>query len=535
MNKKWKTLVIRLLCAAMMAAAISFQSFAASARISFSDPSGNVGEEISVTMKFTSTSGEALGNTDVMLAYDAAKLEYINETENASGGNGAIRVWSVPEGKTEAATVLRFRALTAGTATITVTSWEGYDNNGQALTLDRQGSSTITINGLETSSTDATLQSLQVSPGQLTPAFTPATENYTVTVGLDTDKLTVSANANNENATVAVEGGTDLVEGENTVVCKVTAEDGTTVKNYTIVVNKTEGGENLETSESEEAAPEPEVLAELEVTAKKIRIIEKPDDVEVPNGFKDSSIAIGDARVQGWTWAADEDPRYCVFYGMNENGDQDFYRYDLRDKTVQRYFADENGSGDVSSEYVDAVEKYNSLVDTYEMTRMIMFALIGVSAVLLIVLIVVVVKKRGGGDGNEGGFREPESRSAARSSAGTGRKASKEERYMMGEEDSYEEDDDFEEEELPEDAYLPEEAPSEESAAAKPSGQAVRGGAASKPSGQAVRGGVAGKPSEPVEDVEQAIAATLAKEAAAASEESSEDDEDDFEFVDLDD
>lgn len=508
MNKKWKALVIRLLCAAMLTAAISFQSFAANAKIAFSDPSGDVGQEISVTMKFTSTSGDALGNTDVMLAYDAAKLEYINETENASGGNGAIRVWSVPEGKTEAATVLRFKALTAGTASITVTSWEGYDNNGQMLTLDKQGSSTVTIRGLATSSTDATLKSLQVSPGQLTPAFTPATENYTVTVGLDTDKLTVSANANNDKATVAVEGGTELAEGENTVVCKVTAEDGATVKNYTIVVNKVEGGEAAGAPEgSGETVPEtkePEVLAELDVTAKKIRIIELPSDVEVPAGFKDSSIAIGDARVQGWTWAADENPRYCVFYGMNENGDQDFYRYDLRDKTVQRYFADQNGSSEISNEqYVDAVEKYNDLVDTYKVTRLIMFALAGVSAVLLIVLILVSTKKRGGKDQPyERSGREPEARPAARTSSGNGKKVSKEERYMMGEEDSYEEeDDDFEEEAFSEDDYLPEKAPSDQ------------------------------KESEPVEDVERAIAATLAKEAAAAAEE----DDDDFEFVDLDD
>lgn len=81
MNKKWKALVMRLLCAVMLTAAISFQSFAANAKIAFSDPSGEVGQEISVTMKFTSTSGDAMGNTDVMLAYDAAKLEYINETE----------------------------------------------------------------------------------------------------------------------------------------------------------------------------------------------------------------------------------------------------------------------------------------------------------------------------------------------------------------------------------------------------------------------------------------------------------------------
>ena len=87
------------------------------------------------------------------MAYDPAFLEYINETDNASGGNGAIRVWSGLSGTTEVVTVLKFKALQAGTATITITSWEGYDNQGQVLTVDKEGTSKITIAGLPTSST----------------------------------------------------------------------------------------------------------------------------------------------------------------------------------------------------------------------------------------------------------------------------------------------------------------------------------------------------------------------------------------------
>lgn len=120
--KKW---CCRLVLVCMMAVFVPFQSLAATARIAFSDPSGQVGSEISVTMKFTSTDGTVLGNTDVMLAYDANMLEFINETENASGGAGAIRVWTGLEGKTEMVTTLRFRALQAGTSQITISSWEG--------------------------------------------------------------------------------------------------------------------------------------------------------------------------------------------------------------------------------------------------------------------------------------------------------------------------------------------------------------------------------------------------------------------------
>ena len=452
MNIRFRRLVFGLLAAVMMSVAVPFAGLAATARIAFSDPSTKVGEEVSVTMKFTSTSGEALGNTDVMLAYDPAFLEYINETDNASGGNGAIRVWSGLSGTTEVVTVLKFKALQAGTATITITSWEGYDNQGQVLTVDKEGTSKITSAGLPTSSTDATLQTLQISPGVLTPSFSPDVRDYTATVGLDTEKLTVSARANNDKASVAVQGDEGLTEGTNTVVCTVTAEDGTTTGTYTIVVTKVAGGENTGTGEPEPSAgPEPEILAELDVTAKKVRIIERPADVAVPEGFKESSIAIGDTKVMGWTWAADENPRYCVFYGMNEAGEQDFYRYDLRDKTIQRYFADQQTLEVTQDQYVDAVNRYNSLVDTYGKMKLILIGLGAVAAVLLVLVIILLVTRRGGGSGYGSGYqdREPDSRPSR------GRRLTKEEQYMMGQEDDYEEE--FpEEQELPVEEYQPE-------------------------------------------------------------------------------
>lgn len=517
MNKHIKKMGARLLAAMILAAAVCFQSFAATARIAFSDPSTQVGQEFSVTMKFTSTSGEMLGDTDVMLAYDTAALEFLSGSGNVSGGTGAIRVKSAPAGATEAVTELRFKALKAGTTTITVSSWEGYDNDGQALNVEREGTSTITVQGAETSSNDATLQSLQVSPGTLTPAFSPDQENYTVDVGLETTKLTVSAAANNGSAVVAVEGGDDLQEGTNTVVCKVTAEDGTTVKTYTLTVNKVEGGANPSDSEgTETTASEPEVLAELDVTAKKIRIIALPDGVEVPDGFKSSSIRIGDVNVPGWTWEADETPRYCVFYGMNEDGEQDFYRYDLKERTIQRYFADENGSSAVTDEqYITLAEDYNSLLEDYRLCRIIMFGA-GAAAVILLIALIVVAKASSGRsrhddmDKYEDDQDEPQRRLEPKTSRGMGgRKLTKEERYMMGEEEDYEEDDGFADEDAEEDA---DDGADNDAAAYQPEPVSA----------------------EDVTDVERKLAQDLAKEAAATAEPADEsDEEDDFEFFDL--
>ena len=166
---------------------------------------------------------------------------------------------------------------------------------------------------------------------------------------------------------------------------------------------------------------------------------------------KESSIAIGDTKVMGWTWAADENPRYCVFYGMNEAGEQDFYRYDLRDKTIQRYFADQQTLEVTQDQYVDAVNRYNSLVDTYGKMKLILIGLGAVAAVLLVLVIILLVTRRGGGSGYGSGYqdREPDSRPSR------GRRLTKEEQYMMGQEDDYEEE--FpEEQELPVEEYQPE-------------------------------------------------------------------------------
>ncbi len=99
---------------------------------------------------------------------------------------------------------------------------------------------------------DTSLSSLQISPGTLSPAFSAEVDSYTASVSLDTEKLTVSAVPASDKATVAL-SGTDLQEGENTVTCTVTAEDGTS-HTYTILVNRVEGGESLAAEQEETTA-----------------------------------------------------------------------------------------------------------------------------------------------------------------------------------------------------------------------------------------------------------------------------------------
>jgi uncharacterized repeat protein (TIGR02543 family) len=95
--------------------------------------------------------------------------------------------------------------------------------------------------------TDATLKSFTISEGTLTPAFDPATTNYTVTVANKVSRITLTIAASGESATFNGNGARQLNVGENRFEIKVTAEDGVTVVTYTVTV----------TREKEEAAPPP--------------------------------------------------------------------------------------------------------------------------------------------------------------------------------------------------------------------------------------------------------------------------------------
>lgn len=138
-------------------------------------------------------------------------------------------------------------------------------------------------------------------------------------------------------------------------------------------------------------------------------------------------------------------PEYCVFYGVSESGNAGFYRYDLTDKTIQRYFEQSAEGNTQTLELQDVTERYNNLVDDYNIVR-VLLAAVGVVAVVLLILL--ILSRKGRGRKNEEEYdayaqldEKPErkEKKAKKEFRKNGRKLSQEERYMMGEEDDYEE------------------------------------------------------------------------------------------------
>lgn len=396
-----KTTAGAVLTLALMAC-MMLQVFAATGQISFSDPTAQTGSEVNVTMKISADDDAKLANANVVLSYDADKLEFVAGTD-ADGGAGTIRVHGASNGAGTSTLEynLKFNASAAGTAAITISTQEVYDDADQLVQMSHLGSSAVSIAAEEAASSNADLASLNVSPGSLSEAFSADVTSYSVVVGPSVDSLIIDAPAADGGANVIISGNEGLQMGENTVTVRVTAADGVTTKDYTINVTKQEGGAEATDGESQgETMAEPTTEGvKLSSTGKTITIMSPGDDVQIPEGFKSGTISVDGHRVQGWVWGADTDPEYCVVYGMNENGELNFYRYDMAEKTIQRYFEDPLAVGSVSgAQYTELQQTYDSLVRDYDL-RFLLICILGMLVLILFVLVVyLIIKLRNASD-----------------------------------------------------------------------------------------------------------------------------------------
>lgn len=116
---------------------------------------------------------------------------------------------------------------------------------------DRVTSRTYQYSVTRLPSSHATLTSLVINSGTLSPAFSATTVGYTVSVPFGTTTVTVTPVVSEATATVSVNGITltsettsgivSLNTGPNTVNVLVTAEDGVTTTLYKITVNRAAG------------------------------------------------------------------------------------------------------------------------------------------------------------------------------------------------------------------------------------------------------------------------------------------------------
>ena len=147
---------------------------------------------------------------------------------------------------TAAGTLGIFNVAVSGLTPVTGYSFKAYATNSQ-------GVSYTSVSTFTTLSNNADLSDLTLSSGTLSPVFARATTAYTASVSNATASIIVTPTRAQANATIAarVNGGTytavtsgspsaalPLNVGSNTVDVRVTAQDGTTQKTYTVAVTR---------------------------------------------------------------------------------------------------------------------------------------------------------------------------------------------------------------------------------------------------------------------------------------------------------
>lgn len=388
---------------AALSALMSLQALAATASISFSDPSVTVGSEVNVTMKVSSTDG-TLSRSDITLSYDSNLLQFVSGTD-AEGGAGTVRVKGATNGSGTGTLEynLKFNTLSSGKAAVKLTNYEVYDTDEAIAQVTHQGSSAVTISSGSTSSNNALLSSLVVSPGTLSPEFSSTITEYSVIVGTDVTTLAINAATEDSGAKTEVTGNDNLNMGENDVAVVVTASDGMTQATYNIKVTKQEGGPSaMDASLNTGSSETVNEGVKLSSKEKTITIMNPGSDVEIPEGFAESSIEIDGHQVKGWVWKDDTEHQYVIVYGMNDTGELCFYRYDLSEKTLQRYFEDpvEASIKKDAASYPEVVARYDKLVSQYNSMFILACVLGGLVLILFIFVLLLLTQRRGNSGGD---------------------------------------------------------------------------------------------------------------------------------------
>ena len=252
-SKKNKLLIILLFLAVFNCIIVLNKSNAASASISASSTTVNVGQPVTITGKVTAASW------DVTLSGDGHSKQISNVSDDALNTTKTVSITYTPEttgsktftlnGKIwdeTSGTATKYATKVNETCTITVTG----NSSSSPSSLPEDDESKITSEGSTKKTTDDSsnksrnnyLSSLKVSDGTLSPEFNRDITSYTINFDDENtiknlDKIKITATADDDKAKVTGTGEKELVEGENSFSIKVKSESGST-RTYIIKVTK---------------------------------------------------------------------------------------------------------------------------------------------------------------------------------------------------------------------------------------------------------------------------------------------------------
>lgn len=335
MNKIKKLIAfITILVMSIMLIPVNYAKADETAKISISSVSGTVGDKVTVTL--TVSASDSIDAAAIPVSYDNSIIKPV------SSGNSGVVSFALLDasayGSTESIS-MQFEIIAAGTTTLKVAGDAKISVNGERAQVSSSSSGTVTAKAPASYSSDNALKSLQISPGTLSPAFSPETTTYKATVDSDVEELVVSAVANDGAAKVSI-SGRRMDPGSNTTTITVTAEDGS-VRKYVIYTTRPETSQETATEAPSQTEVQQESSSQTQnsegivtIDGKKFTISqdytthELPDDYDTEEyDYDGSKVIVGKGLKTG----------LILMYLESDNGNGGFYVYDEKAKTFSPY------------------------------------------------------------------------------------------------------------------------------------------------------------------------------------------------------
>jgi hypothetical protein len=306
------------------------------ATVSIGSGSCDIGDEVSISV--SASSSVDIYMCDIWLNYDSSILQPVSGY--SAGGGGSIRLLSTDS----TSFTVKFKAINSGTSSISVsTSNTIVSSETDDYMTVNAGTGSVTVKAPVSYSTDNTLSSLEISPGVLSPAFSPNVTSYTTTVGADCSQLVVSAVTNDSSASVSVKG-TRMDPGSNTTTITVTAQDGSK-KVYTIYTTKdtestTEKATEKQTTEVGTAAETPSVdetkSRKATVDGIDYNILDVSESNPLPSGYEQTDYEYDGVIVKAGKGV---NTKLILMYleSSDSKGKSGFYVYDSVAKSFSVY------------------------------------------------------------------------------------------------------------------------------------------------------------------------------------------------------
>jgi len=412
---KWNKWIAGVTTLLLLLAAFPVQTAqAASATITLTTDSEEIHAGETVEVKLTISADATIGDFEAFISYDDTIFEFYSAAPCITGDAGFLRVLDrgASPSPQERTYRIYFNVLTQGDCEVALYERPVVYCYTDGTEMSVTGvNKTFSVLPSVTASGNSRLSALHLVDNQpetvtLTPSFHPDTTTYYATIGNQCDMVIVSAIAEHPLADVRVEGGKNLVVGNNEVQITVTAENGQETV-YTIYVYRSE----VEKQPEPEVTPPPEVITPdvgntFEIKDNQVvvteyhtyTVAEKPEELVLPDNYVKTVLMIDEIQVPAYVKQGEKPEEFLLVVLKNEAGEVNWYRYDRIEQTLQRVNEEEY----VVTQVIQSNdESLKVAIQQYEMYQSILIvaasALVGICLILLMIILVLSIRRRNRG------------------------------------------------------------------------------------------------------------------------------------------